>query len=179
MGIKKPDYNNSKALKNRLKIPLEKIRALPVTHKETIDKEYLDSMGHMNVRWYVALYDEATWHFFDTIGMTKDYFEKYNCGAFALRNFISYYSEIHAGEDVALHTRVLGRNDRRFHFMHFMVNETKCQLASTFESMGTHADLEKRRSAPFAAFIADAIDKQLKTDTSLDWDAPVCGILDI
>jgi hypothetical protein len=45
--------------------------------------------------------------------------------------------------------------------------------------MGTHADLEKRRSAPFAAFIADAIDKQLKIDTSLNWDAPVCGILEI
>lgn len=179
MSFKNSNNNDSAIPQNRVRIPLDKICVLPLFYRETIPEEYLDPMGHMNVRWYMALYDEATWHFFNTIGMTADYFKTHNCGAFALKQFISYFSEIHAGQQVAIRTRVLGRNEKRFHFMHFMINETTEQLASTFESMGTHADLKKRSSALFPAHIANAIDIQLEKDQNLDWEAPVCGLLNL
>ncbi|MBS3756943.1 MAG: thioesterase family protein [Desulfobacterales bacterium] len=164
---------------NGCRVSLEQVEALPVYHRETIPEQYLDAMGHMNVHWYMALYDQATWHFFETIGMTLDYHRNYHAGAFALRQFLNYFSEIHAGQTVAVRTRLLGRTDKRFHFMHFLVNETTGRLASNFESLGTHADLKQRRSAPFPAFIAEAIDIQLDRDNRLDWEAPVCGILNL
>lgn len=162
---------------NGCRATLAQISALPRHHRETIPETYLDAMGHMNVRWYMALYDQATWDFFETIGMTPDYFETQNAGAFALRQFIQYFSEIRAGQTAGVRTRVLGRTDKRFHFMHFMINETTGQVASSFESMGTHADLKQRRSAPFPAFIAEKIDTLIGRDSRLDWEAPVCGVL--
>ncbi len=176
-----PAYSNDncgvRMPKNGCLATVAQVRALPLYHRETIPAEYMDAMGHMNVRWYMALYDQATWAFFDAIGMSADYRRKYDAGAFALRHFLNYFSEVRLGHIVALHTRVLGRSDKRFHFMHFMVDETTGSLASVFESLGTHADLKQRKSAPFPAFIADALDAELERDQKLDWDAPVCGIL--
>jgi hypothetical protein len=34
---------------------------LPSYHRQTIPKEYMDRMGHMNVRYYMAVFDKATW----------------------------------------------------------------------------------------------------------------------
>ena len=170
-GIREPQ--------NGCRVTLQQLQALPVYYRETIPADYLDAMGHMNVRWYMALFDQATWSFFETIQLTADYIQRYHAGAFALRQFINYFSEIQAGQTVALRTRLLGRSEKRFHFMHFMINESTERVASTFESLGTHADLEKRRSAPFPAFIAEAIDARLAGDRKLSWEAPVCGILNL
>ncbi|MFP4159921.1 MAG: acyl-CoA thioesterase [Desulfobacterales bacterium] len=164
---------------NGCRVTLQQLLALPLHHREIIPVDYLDAMGHMNVRWYMALYDRATWHFFDAIGMTEDYLKNYHAGAFALRHFINYFSEIHAGQTVAVRTRVIGRTDKRFHFMHFLINESTARVASSFESLGTHADLKQRRSAPFPSFLAEAIDARLEHDRLLEWEAPVCGILNL
>ena len=164
---------------NRYRPAPEQIRALPLYYREAIPPDYLDAMGHMNVRWYMALYDQATWQLFETIGMTPDYLKANRAGAFALKHVLHYFSEIHAGQTVALHTRLLARTDKRFHFMHFMINETTGLLASHFESLGTHADLEARRSSPFPPHMANALDAGLSRDRKLDWEAPVCGIIDL
>ena len=170
-----PGKTKNQGEKGRLSV--EQMEDLPVYHRETITEEYLDAMGHMNVRWYMALYDEATWRFFTAIGMTADYFDMAHAGAFALKQFLSYFSEIQAGRTVALRTRVLGRSEKRFHFMHFMVDETAGMVASSFESLGTHADLKRRRSMPFPDYIASELDARIAADSRLDWEAPACGIL--
>ena len=39
---------------------LDELSVLPVTHEAVIDEEYLDSNGHMNVSWYLHLFNRAT-----------------------------------------------------------------------------------------------------------------------
>ena len=163
--------------KNGCRATVNQIRSLPLYYRETIPADYLDVMGHMNVRWYMALFDQTTWHFFDAIGLTADYTMQERKGAFALRQFINYFAEVRQGETVDMHTRVVGRTDKRFHFMHFMVNVDTGQVASSFESLGTHADLQLRRSAPLPDIIANAFDALLQQHRALDWEAPVCGVI--
>jgi acyl-CoA thioester hydrolase len=43
--------------------------------------------------------------------------------------------------------------------------------------MGTHADLELRRSAPLPDSIAEALDAKLEKDRALTWEAPACGVI--
>ncbi|RME43642.1 MAG: thioesterase [Caldilineae bacterium] len=158
-------------------IPVAKLEALPLFHRQTIPPDYLDLMGHMNIRWYMALYDEAAWKFFESIGMDETYCRTNHAGGMALKQFINYYAEVHAGQTVAIRTRILGRSAKRFHFMHFMVNETTGVLASTMEVLGTHADLNTRRTSPLPPQIAANIDAKLAEYRQLDWEAPVCGVI--
>lgn len=158
-------------------VPLEHIEVLPLYHQETIPVEYLDAMGHMNVRWYMALFDAAIWQFFKSYGLDHDYFKKEQSGVFALKHFIQYFAEVNVEETVGLRIRLLGRSEKRFQFMVFMINEATGKMASTLEVLGTHADLTVRRASPLPPGITQKFDDQLAEDTAMGWDAPLSGAI--
>jgi acyl-CoA thioester hydrolase len=158
-------------------LPLALLEALPVYHRETIPADYLDIMGHMNIRWYFELFAIAGRKFSAAHGLDMAYFQSGDAGIFTLKQFIQYFAEVRVGQTVAVHTRLIGRSDKRFHFLHFMLNETTAQLAATFEALITHADLKIRRSASMPARIAENFDATMAKDEKLDWQAPVCGAM--
>lgn len=158
-------------------VPLDRIEVLPLYHRETIPADYLDAMGHMNVRWYMALFDTAIWQFFKSYGLDQEYFTKEKSGVFALKHFIQYFAEVKVGEAVGLRIRLIGRSDKRFQFMAFMINETTGKLASTLEVLGTHADLTIRRASPLAPVITQKFDEKLAEDQALGWEAPLSGAI--
>jgi len=158
-------------------ITLTQLQSIPVYHRETIPEHYRDVMGHMNIRWYMALFDEAAWGFFAEFGIDVPYCQATDSGAFALKHFISYLAEVHVGETVAVRTRLLGYSPKRVHFMHFMVNESTNKLAATMEVLGAHADLIARRTSPFPAPIVAQLEEMLQRDAVLAWDAPLCGVI--
>jgi acyl-CoA thioesterase FadM len=92
---------------------------------------------------------------------------------------IHYYAEVRVEQIAAIRTRLLGRSDRRFHAMHFMINETTGQLASTLELLGTFADLQKRRAASIPPEIAAKFDAKLMADQQLEWEPPVSGVIKV
>jgi acyl-CoA thioester hydrolase len=158
-------------------ISIQQLEALPLFYRTTIPESYLDAMGHMNVRWYMAVFDEAAWKFFASVGMDQTYYENHHGGGFALKQFVRYLAEVRAGETVAVRTRVLGRSAKRIHFMHFMISETAQRLAATLEVLGSHADLRAQRTSPYPPQIAARIDALLAEHRQLDWEAPVCGVI--
>jgi acyl-CoA thioester hydrolase len=153
------------------------LESLPFYHRKTIPSDYQDIMGHMNIRWYFDLFARSGRKFFKSHGLDENYFRGGNFGVFTLKQFIQYFAEVRVGQTVAIHTRLIGRSAKRFHFLHFMINETASQLAATFEALITHADLKIRRAAPMPAQIAQKFDVTLAKDETLDWEAPVCGAM--
>ena len=158
-------------------LELNQITQLPCFHRTTIPKAYLDVMGHMNIRHYMGLFDDAAWDFFAAFGMTQAYYDGTTGGAFALEQHIRYLAEVHVGETVAIYTRIIGRSAKRIHFIHFMVNETTGKLAATLEVIASHADRKIRRTSPFPPAIAAQIDQILAKQSQLDWEAPLCGVM--
>lgn len=158
-------------------VPLGSLAMLPLYHRETIPEAYLDAMGHMNVRWYMALFDTSVWNLFIAHGLDENYFVRKQMGVFALKHFIQYFSEVKVGETVAMRIRLLGRTEKRFHFMNFMINETAGKLASTLEVLGTHADLSLRKATAMPRDISLKFDARIAMDRQLDWEAPVSGAI--
>ena len=158
-------------------IPLALLETLPRYHRKKIPADYLDLMGHMNIRWYFDMFAKSGRKFFTSHGLSEEYFRDGKFGVFTLKQYIQYFAEVRVGQTVAIHTRLIGRSDKRFHFLHFMINETTTQLAATFEALITHADLKIRRGAPMPAYIAQKFDATLDKDAKLDWEAPVCGVM--
>lgn len=154
----------------------DEIKQLDCCLRQTIDDTYLDAMGHMNVRHYLALFDDAAWKFFATLGLDDAYYATQH-GAFALQQFISYRAEVLAGEQVAIYARLVGRSRRKVHYMLFMLNDSRDNLAATLEEIGAHADLTLRRTAPFPPHLAATIDALLTTHQQLTWPAPLSGAM--
>ena len=156
-------------------IAIQDIEQLPLISQAVITENYLDVMGHMNVRYYLALFDEASWTFFQSFGMTETYYKDSLAGAFALEHHIRYLSEVRLGETVHIHARLLQRNAKRIHFMYFMVNVNKAVLSATLESVVSHTNLKQRRTSPYPPEIAVHLDAIIAEHSQLGWDAPVNG----
>ena len=160
-------------------VPLDRLVMLSLYHRETIPESYLDAMGHMNVRWYMALFDTSVWNFFISQGLDQKYFIQKHMGVFALKHFIQYFAEVKVGETVAMRIRLLGRSEKRFHFMNFMINESTNKLAAVLEVLGTHADLKLRKAMAMPQDISQKFDTRIAEDQQLDWEAPLSGAIDL
>jgi len=158
-------------------VAMADLTGLPSYHRQTIPEDYMDRMGHMNVRYYMAVFDTATWRMFADHGLDDAYFSTTENGVFALKQFIQYLAEVRPGETVAVYTRLLGLTDKRIHLMHFMANQDTGGLAAIIESLITHANLKVRKAAPLPSEIAAAFRSRLDKDRHLDWDPPVSGVM--
>ncbi len=161
----------------RIELDIAEVRKLPLIHQATIPEEYLDAMGHMNVMWYTHLFSVSMGELFQLFGLTWDYMEQNHVGTFALETHIRYLSEVRVGQTVEVHSRMLGRTEKRFHVMHIMTNQTKNDVSATFEVVGGYVSMETRRMDVIPENIAAQIDEMVDEHRELHWNAPVTGIM--
>lgn len=158
-------------------ITLEQINQLPAYSRAIVTPEFIDGYGHMNVRWYFELWGRAAQGMMRSLGLGEEYTRMRRGGDWVLKQFIEYLAEVREGETVAVHGRILGRTDKLMHNKYWMVNETRGVVAATSEVLVAHADLDARRTTPFPADIAHALDERLREFERLGWEAPVAGLI--
>ncbi|HEY1469531.1 MAG TPA: thioesterase family protein [Candidatus Acidoferrum sp.] len=159
-------------------IPLEKIRALePACLRVTIPEAYRDENGHMNVRWYSVIFDEAGDDLHERLGLTPEFHRAHGTGTMDLENHINFLHEVTPGDRIAVYMRLVAYSAKRMHYLMFMVNETKGNLAAMFECINAFADLKLRKTAVYPSEVANKIEAQIATSAALDWPAPVCGAM--
>jgi acyl-CoA thioester hydrolase len=156
---------------------LDQVTQLPITHQETVIPDYLDEMGHMNVQYYTKMFDRAIDGVFRMIGFNPEYMEQNQAGSFALEAHSCYLAEARVDHLVVVHSRFLARTPKRFQMMHFMINETRGRLAATLEVVAAHIDMTDRRMSAFPEEMAGKIEHYVKEHQSLDWEAPLCGVM--
>ena len=122
---------------------------LVLTYRGTIYPWHCDHMGHMNVMWYTGKFDEATWQFFNVVGLMPAYFEEHRRGMVAARQNTSYRRELNAGDLVSVWSGVLEARRRILRFYHEMRNDVSGEIAATTVLTGVHIDTQTRKPAPF------------------------------
>lgn len=148
---------------------------LPPLLERTVPAEWEDLNGHVNVRHYLALYDQAGWPLMSSLGVDERHFREERRGFFDLEHHIWYLAEMHVGDAVTVHARFLARSAKRFHGAMFIANRSRQSVASAFEYVSTAADLEARRSAPLPADVAAKLDELIAAHSRLTWPALLCG----
>jgi acyl-CoA thioester hydrolase len=118
-------------------------------HTETVRPEWIDYNGHMNVAYYVLVFDHATDALFEAVGLGAQYRQSTDCTLFAVESHILYQHEVALGAPLRVESRVLGVDGKRFHFGHEMFHGTEGWRAATIELMAVHIDLGTRRTTPF------------------------------
>ncbi len=152
---------------------------LPVTNHKVIPENYIDIMGHMNVMWYIHIFDIATRNLFNSFGFGEEYVRRTGKGSFALEAHIRYLSEVKLGDAVTVRSRVLAHSAKTLHFMHFMTKDHDETLAATIELLGAHADLAQRKVTPFPPEILSRLDPLLEAHQELPWEAPLSGTMGV
>ena len=119
---------------------------LPITYRGTVYPWHCDHMGHMNVMWYVGKFDEATWQFLSSIGLSRSRLSEEGAGMAAVEQHIEYKRELRAGDLVTVRSAVLEVKDKSIRFRHEMWNDESGELAASTVLVGVHFELTARRA---------------------------------
>lgn len=122
---------------------------------------HCDHMGHMNVMWYVSMFDEATWHFFGELGLTAERFREERIGMAAVEQHIKYIAELVAGDLVEIHTRLVEATDKTLVFEHTMSDRTSSEPAAWTRLVGVHFDTDLRRARDLPDDVKAKVEKLL------------------
>lgn len=136
------------------------------TYRGVVYPIHIDHMGHMNVQWYTARFDEATWHLFSRIGLTNRYLRESGNGMAAVHQTIDYRQEALAGDLLVVESAVEKIQEKAIHFRHRMHNaETGDELAVA-QLIGVHFNRQTRRSCAFPSHVVSAGQSLAESDAT-------------
>ena len=119
-------------------------------YHDTVRPEWIDHNGHMNMGYYLVVFDLATDEWFRHVGLDQAHRRAQGVTTFCLEAHITYQREVHAGDPLRFTTQLLAYDAKRIHYLHAMHHATEGYLAATNELMSLHVSQHTRRAAPMA-----------------------------
>ena len=117
-----------------------------ITYRGTVSQSQCDHMGHMNVMWYVAKFDEATWQLFAAIGLTGARLRAERIGMAGVEAHIEYKRELFPGDVVTVTSVMLEVKDKVLRFAHEMKKDDTGELAARTVLVAVHLDTVTRKA---------------------------------
>jgi acyl-CoA thioester hydrolase len=111
--------------------------------------EWIDANGHMNLAYYVVLFDYAADLLFAELGIGLEYKRSTNHGTFVVETHTLYERELLVGERVRVASQIVAADPKRLHLAHEMFREPGGERAAMQELMFLAIDFSTRRVAPF------------------------------
>lgn len=111
--------------------------------------QWIDANGHMNLAYYVVLFDGATDALYDLIGVGQAYRDATGNSTFTAETHTLYEREVLLGERVRVVSHLLAVDTKRLHYFHEMFHAEHGHRVAAQELIGLHIDLRIRRVAPF------------------------------
>ncbi len=116
------------------------------TYRGTVYSWQCDHMGHMNIQYYAAKFDEATWQLFHKIHITPEYLRNNNRGMVAVDQRTKYKKELLPGDTIYIFSKVIEVKNKTIRFKHVMKSCSTDEIAAETELLGVHIDTLKRKS---------------------------------
>jgi acyl-CoA thioester hydrolase len=117
-----------------------------MTYRGVVNSWHCDHMGHMNVMWYTAKFDEACWQLLSMLGLTRARFVQDGTGMAAVEQHTRYKRELYAGDAVTIRSALLEVKEKSIRMMHEMRDDASGEVAATSIIVGVHIDAVLRKS---------------------------------
>ena len=116
---------------------------------EKVIKEWTDYNGHLNVAFYVHIFDIAADVMLDNFNMGGKSAKKDKKTTFVAEMHTIYNQEVRLGEEVETHITYVDHDKKRIHYRLSMFHKEKKYLAATNEVLSLYVDLSKRKVTEF------------------------------
>jgi acyl-CoA thioester hydrolase len=124
--------------------------------------EWIDANGHMNLAYYVVLFDQATDLLYDVLGVGQAYRDATGNSTFTAETHTLYEREVHAGERVLVVPHLLGADTKRIHYFHEMLHADRGHRVAAQELLALHIDMSARRVAPFPSDVSARLQQAMR-----------------
>ena len=116
---------------------------------EKVIKEWTDYNGHLNVAFYVHVFDIAADIMLDSFKMGGKSAKQDKKTTFVAEMYTAYKQEVRLGEEVETHLSYVDHDKKRIHYRLSMIHKEKKYLASTIEVLALYVDLNTRKVSEF------------------------------
>ena len=119
-------------------------------YRDVVRPEWIDANHHMNMGYYLVVFDFATDEFMRWVGLDMAHRRAQRVTTFCLEAHVTYHREVREGDTLRFTTQLLAHDAKRLHYIHAMYHAAEGYLAATNELMSLHVALETRRGAAMA-----------------------------
>ena len=116
---------------------------------EKIIKEWTDYNNHLNVAYYVRVFDIAADVMLDNFKMGGESAKKDKRTTFVAEMYTHYNKEVKLGEEVETHLTYIDHDKKRICYKLSMFHKEKKYLAATNEVLSLYVDLNQRKVVEF------------------------------
>jgi len=148
--------------------------ALPAPFRSgpfVVRPEWVDENGHLNLAYYILLFDAATDALWREISLGPE-FRFRNFGTFAAEAHTLYRAELFEAEVVTIASQLIDLDSKRLHLTHEMRRERDGVISAQQELMYLCVDLTTRRVSPWPASVSDRLQAALYAHAPMktpDW----------
>jgi acyl-CoA thioester hydrolase len=143
-----------------------KVRAImskPVIELEAVVRpEWIDSNGHLNLAYYVVVFDLATDALYAALGIGDAYREATGNSCFTAETHTLYEREVRLGDRLNVRGWLLGADTKRLHYFHEMFHVESGERSAVQELMALHIDMRVRRVTPYPPERYQALQEAVK-----------------
>ena len=133
---------------------------------EKVIKEWTDYNGHLNVAFYVHIFDIAADVMLDNFKMGGNSAKEDQKTTFVAEMYTAYKQEVRLGEEVETHLTYIDHDKKRIHYRLSMYHKEKKYLAATNEVLSLYVDLNQRKVVDFDPDRLKLMDESIKVNAS-------------
>ena len=119
-------------------------------NSKKVIKDWTDYNGHMNVAYYVLIFDiYGAEKLMTEFKMGEDSAKTTSKSTMVVESHITYNQEVKEGDEVDVNLIYFDHDKKRLLYKLEMIHKSKKYLVSTIESLSLYVDLKERKVAEF------------------------------
>ena len=116
---------------------------------QIIKKEWTDYNNHMNMAYYVLVFDQIWEIILEKFKMGEQSAKTTNMSTMVVETHTTYNNEVKEGDEVEINLTFLDHDKKRLHFKMEMIEKSSKKLAATLEMLSLYIDLNQRKVTEF------------------------------
>ena len=116
---------------------------------QTIKKEWTDYNNHMNMAYYVLVFDQTWEIILEKFKMGEKSAKNTQRSTMVVETRTTYDCEVKEGDEVEIVLKFFDHDRKRLHFKMEMIEKSSKKLSATIEMLSLYIDLSKRKVAEF------------------------------
>ena len=114
-----------------------------------IINEWTDYNNHMNLSFYILVFDKAAEKILSQFKMGEEAAKKAKRSTMVVETHTTYNNEVKEGEDVEVFISYFNHDEKRLHYKLEMYEKSKNILSATTEVLALYINLDLRKVAEF------------------------------
>ena len=116
---------------------------------QIIKKEWTDYNNHMNMAYYVLVFDQVWEIMLEKFKMGESSAKTSKMSTMVVETHTTYNNEVKQGDEVEINLTFFDHDKKRLHYKMEMIEKSSKKLSATLEMLSLYIDLSKRKVSEF------------------------------